>query len=129
MACASRAFIMRRSPRYLSLSLEAFQAASTGLRMEPGNVELARAVLVEGATAKAVAERAGISRQAVEKTCRRIYQAFIRSQNPPHGWRHVCLFAPPELAEDIERAVAKARVAADLEARSMVPSRRQKDEA
>ncbi|EQD71949.1 transcriptional repressor protein [mine drainage metagenome] len=109
---------MPRNPaRFLRLTSTAFDAAASTIQMSPRTIKLARTVLVEGVPAGPLALQAGVTRQAIESACRRIYAAWIDDQKPPVGWRHVSLFAPPALASAFEKDVAKARIEADMTTR------------
>lgn len=61
------------------------KAAATMPRLTTNGREAARAVLVNGETQFAIAERLGITRQQVHRWCKKIFEVYVAQAGVPSG--------------------------------------------
>lgn len=86
---------------------EAFEAVLPRLgKLDVETVEVARAVLVEGAKPVEIATRLGMSRQRIHHIVRRFRAA---TREVPTEWRRVEVWLPEALAARVEALAEKAR--------------------
>lgn len=78
------------------------------LRVQAKNLQLARAVMVEGVRVTELAEAQGIKHQRLSNTIRRIYDAHLAIAQLPDDWRSVTVTVPPDMAEQITAMAAEA---------------------
>jgi len=88
------------------LSAAQFAVAVRGLRMSPRNLELARAAMVDGVSTTILAAHAKLTRGAIDRTVRRIYEAHLARHDAPVEWREVHLTVPRSMAERFEAQAA-----------------------
>ncbi|MFC6842359.1 TrfB-related DNA-binding protein [Xanthomonas theicola] len=100
------------------MTAEQFAAAASGLRLSEHNLELARAAMVDGVSVSALADAAGVSRQAISRAVVRIYGAHLVKRPAPPGWRSVQLTVPPPMAERMEAEAAQALAEHELAQRA-----------
>jgi transposase-like protein len=100
------------------LTAEQFAGAARGLRLSERNLELARAAMVDGVPVSALADAAGVSRQAVSRAVVRIYAAHLARRPAPVGWRSINVTVPPSMAERIEAEAAQALAEHELAQRA-----------
>lgn len=101
-----------------TMTHEDFDALRPSLgRMAVATVDVARLVLVEGATQADAAARSGMSRQRVYGIMKRFEAA---RQTLPTDWKKVEVWLPPKLAAEVE-AMAEAAI---TEHRGKAPAKR-----
>jgi len=83
-----------------------FAVAVRGLRVSSRNLELARAALVDGVSTSILAAQAQMTRGAIDRTVRRIYDAHLARRDAPTEWREVRLTVPRSMAERFEAQAA-----------------------
>ncbi|WP_172461770.1 TrfB-related DNA-binding protein [Dyella jiangningensis] len=88
------------------LSAAQFTVAVRGLRVSPRNIELARAALVDGVPTSVLAAQSQLTRGAIDRTVRRIYEAHLARHDAPMEWREVHLTVPRSMAERFEAQAA-----------------------
>lgn len=88
------------------LTAAQFAVAVRGLRMAPRNLELAREALVDGVPTSLLAARAQLTRGAIDRTIRRIYETHLARRDAPAEWREVRLVVPRSMAERFEAQAA-----------------------
>jgi len=76
-------------------------------RLSMDTVELARSVLVDGATQSEAAVQHGMSRQRVHGIVQRFKAA---AEDLPTDWRRVEVWLPPHLAAQVEAMAREARI-------------------
>lgn len=88
------------------LSAAQFAVAVRGLRMSPRHLELARAALVDGVSTSTLAAEAQLTRGAIDRNIRRIYESHLARLDAPIEWREVRLTVPRSMAERFEAQAA-----------------------
>lgn len=88
------------------LTAAQFAVAVRGLRIAPRNLELARAALVDGVSTPILAAQAQLTRGAIDRTVRRIYETHLARRDAPAEWREVRLTVPRSMAERFEAQAA-----------------------
>lgn len=96
------------------LSAAEFETIRPLLDISAERIDAARAYLVDGATAQAVGDKYGWSKQAVAHTVKgvkRMHEKYLLAREieaglmPPPGWELVTLIAPKELAAKFRQDV------------------------
>ncbi|WP_201314627.1 TrfB-related DNA-binding protein [Dyella sp. EPa41] len=88
------------------LSAAQFAVAVRGLRMTSRHQELARAALVDGVSTSILAAEAQLTRGAIDRNVRRIYENHLARRDAPMEWREVRLTVPRSMAERFEAQAA-----------------------
>lgn len=88
------------------LSAAQFAVAVRGLRVSSRSLEFARSALVDGVPTSIVAARAQLTRGAIDRTVRRIYETHLARHDAPMEWREVRLRVPRSMAERFEAQAA-----------------------
>ncbi|WP_130620907.1 TrfB-related DNA-binding protein [Dyella amyloliquefaciens] len=114
------------------LTAAQFAVAVRGLRMTPRNQQLAREALVDGVPTPTLAARAQVTRGAIDRTIRRIYETHLARHDAPVEWREVRLTVPRSMAERFEAQAAAVIAEHDFARRlatAMEQESSQEDEA
>lgn len=107
---------MARVYKY-SLSPEDFDKAVKNLskRVLPQNIDIARRVMVDGASINEVSAEFDKTRQHVHKQVISVYEIYARKRvQMPDSWVRVAVSLPPAMAKQV-RAMEKAAIADYLE--------------
>lgn len=88
------------------LSATQFAVAVRGLRISPRHLELSRAALVDGVSTSILAAQAHLTRGAIDRNVRRIYETHLARLDAPIEWREVRLTVPRSMAERFEAQAA-----------------------
>lgn len=90
------------------LTGDEFEAAARRLRIQPANLQLARAVMVDGVPVTELAAAHGVAHQGVSRTVGRVYDAHLHAAELPRDWRSVTVTVPPEMADEITTMAVNA---------------------
>lgn len=88
------------------LTAAQFAVAVRGLRITSRALELARAALVDGVSTSILAAQSQLTRGAIDRTVRRIYETHLARLEAPMEWREVRLTVPRSMAERFEAQAA-----------------------
>ncbi len=86
--------------KVMALTNEEFESALKHLprRLAAKNVEIARAILVQGRRQVDLVKESGLSRSAVAALVRKVRQAHEKHGTPPAGWVRVSVCVPVDMA-------------------------------
>lgn len=88
------------------LTAAQFTVAVRGLRITSRALELAREALVDGVSTSILAAQSQLTRGAIDRTVRRIYETHLARLEAPMEWREVRLKVPRSMAERFEAQAA-----------------------
>jgi hypothetical protein len=88
------------------LTAAQFAVAVRGLRMTSRNQELAWAAMVEGVPMSELVASSKLTRGAIDRTVRRVYEAHLERRDMPPEWREVRLTVPSSMADRFEAQAA-----------------------
>lgn len=80
-------------------------------QMKARSIQIARAVLVDGAKQSDLAEEHGITSKAVSQMVGTVWKAFMEHGSRPEGWVKLNVTLPPEMAvavKQMEKAALEA---------------------
>lgn len=86
--------------KVMALTNEEFESALKHLprRLAAKNIEIARAILVQGRRQVDLVKESGLSRSAVAALVRKVRQAHEKHGTPPAGWVRVSVCVPVDMA-------------------------------
>lgn len=83
--------------------LNAESGKSPGPVLSEDSLEMARLHFVEGQSQPSVAEAYGVTKQAVSKTCARIYKFYMQNvEGFPADWQQAVITGPEDFIEEIK---------------------------
>lgn len=88
------------------LTAAQFAVAVRGLRMTSRNQELAWAAMVEGVPTPELAASSQLTRGAIDRAVRRVYESHLARRDLPAEWREVRLTVPASMADRFEAQAA-----------------------
>jgi len=77
--------------------------------MKPRNIEIARAILVEGRKQIELAHETGLSRTAIGAFVRKIREAHEKYGQPPEGWERIEVCLPSSMVSLVRALEDEAR--------------------
>lgn len=78
-------------------------------RFKPSNVEIAKAVLVDGKKQASIVQETGLSRSAVAAVIRKVKESHNRFGLPPAGWQRIEVCVPASLVPVIRAIEDEAK--------------------
>lgn len=95
---------------YERLSAARFDALRPYLNPRIANIEAARAIMVDGESARQVAARLKKTSESIRQSCRAIWQTHLKvPDNAPPGWVRFEVCLPQELVQVVKDMEANAR--------------------
>lgn len=83
--------------------------ANLARRLKPSNVEIAKAVLVDGKKQASIVQETGLSRSAVAAVIRKVKESHRLFGLPPAGWQRIEVCVPASLVPVIRAIEDEAK--------------------